>query len=384
MLDTTTQLKKQIEASERPLVVFAAGKNEDFAAAALALGKCLAGHKKMVEVVSSNFSAPSHLSFMDGIKEIKPELAHLHKFTIKVDVSKANLETLSYDVKDGWLSIHLAPKYGAITKSNLRTLQTAFKYDLIFVLGAADFEALGDIFFNNTDLFYRTPIVNIDNQPGNERFGGVNIIDITATSVSEIVYKIFDQLGYSVDGESATAILTGMIARTRSFKTPNVTPQTLNLAGKLMNLGADREKIIRHLYRTKSISTLKLWGRALSNIQFDHEAGLTWAAITRDDFVRSGADQNNLADLVSELIANSPETKASLLIFEDLNEQNKIHGWLTVDKNFDALQITKCFGAQGNKRSAEYVIYGRTLKEAEDLSLAEIRKQTQFLNRLLN
>lgn len=384
MFNAITQLKNIIDASERPLVVLAANKNDDAVAAALALQKYLAKRGKHAEIASSNFIPPSYLSFIKGAPEIKPELAHLHKFTIKIDVSKAVIETLSYDIKDDCLSIHLSPKHGTITKNSLRTLQTSFKYDLIFTLGSVDLEALGEIFFNNTDLFYRTPIVNIDNQPGNEHFGSINLVDLTATSVSEIIYKTFDQLGDAADAEIATAILTGMITRTRSFKTPNVTPQTLNLAGKLMNLGADREKIIQNLYRTKTIPTLKLWGRALSNVQFDHNCGLAWTSITRDDFVRSGANEHDLSDLINELIAASPDAKVILLLFEDLKEQNKIHGLVTVDKNFDALLLTKFMGSRGTKRNAEYVIFGKSLKEAEDISINEIRKQMQSLGSILN
>ncbi len=384
MLNTITQLKKLIDTSERPLVIFAASKNDDFVAGALALKKYLSDRGKHTELVSSNFILPSHLSFIGGVKEIKPELSHLHKFTIKVDVSKTKIETLSYDIKDDWLSIHLTPKQGVIAKNNLRTLQTSFKYDLIFCLGAVDFEALGDIFFNNTDLFYRTPIVNIDNQPGNEHFGTINLVDLTATSVSEIVYKTFDQIGSATNSESATIILTGMIARTRSFKTPNVTPQTLSLAGKLINLGAEREKIIQNLYRTKTIPTLKLWGRALSNVQLDSSSGLAWSSITRDDFIRSGASESDLSDLIHELMASSPDTRIILLMFEDLKEPNKIHGHLTVDKNYDALQISKSFGSRGNKLNAEFSIFGQSLKEAEDMAVNEIRKQIISCGQNLN
>ena len=384
MLDTVAQLVKLIDDSQHPLIVFGVGKNDDSAAAAVALAQYLGARGKQAEIASHGFDTPTHLAFLDGIKDIKPELSHLHKFTIKVDVSKTKLETLSYDVKDGWLSIHLTPRQGAITKDNLRTLQTGYKYDLIFVLGATDLQILGDMFFNNTDLFYRTPIVNVDTHPGNEHFGALNLVDLTATSVAEIIFQTFEQTGASTGAETATAILTGMIAGTRSFKTPNVTPATLNLAGKLMNLGADRDKIVRHLYRTKSISTLKLWGRALSVLQTDREAGLVWTTITRDDFIRSGTDSTDLNDLVVELIANSPEAKIILVLFEDDSGQNKIRGFLTTDKNFDALDLAKSLSPTGTKRAAEFVFLNQNLKSAEETTVAEIRKRALEIINILN
>lgn len=384
MLDTTEQLRKVIEASKRPLVVFGMENNDDSAAAAVALVRFFEAKGKRTAIASSNYATPSRLAFLLGSTNIEPELSHLHKFTIKVDVSKSKLETLSYDIKDNWLSIHLTPKNGTITKNDLRTLQTGFKYDLIIALGSADLESLGDIFFNNTDLFYRTPIINIDCHPSNEHYGAVNLVDLTATSVSEIIYRIFADFGQEVDSTTATAILSGMIAKTRSFKTPNVTPATLNLAGKLIDKGADREKIIHNLYRTKSIASLKLWGKALSNLQKDRDYDFVWTQITRDDFTRSGANSNDLRDLISELITNSPEAKIILLLFEDEKNTNKIHGLLTADKNFDAMLVAKPMMPAGNKRSCEFSLDNTSLKQAEEYCVTEIKKQINAITNRSN
>jgi phosphoesterase RecJ-like protein len=384
MYDTKEQLNKLIDQSLRPLIALPEGKNDDAVAAAIAIKKYLSARRKNADIVCGGFNAPSHLSFLEGADDIKPELFHLHKFTIKVDVSKAKIETLSYDIKDNWLSIHLTPLHGAVTKNDLRTLQTAFKYDLIIVLGATDLDSLGDIFFNNTDLFYRTPIVNIDHKAANEHFGTLNIVELTATSTAEIVYQTFEQLGFTTNEPIATAILTGMIAGTRSFKTPNVTPATLNLAGRLMNLGADREKIVKNLYRTKSIATLKLWGQALTGLQTEKNTGLAWTVLTKDDFKRSGAKMSDIQELVSDLIGNSPEASLILVLFEDETEENKIHGRLTVEKHFDALQLLKAFSPRGNKRNAEFEITSTTLKTAEETVIAEIKKHAAETISLLN
>ena len=64
----------------------------------------------------------------------------------------------------------------------------------------------------------------------------------------------------------ATALLAGMIAATNSFQSPQVTPQTLELASQLIVRGADRQKVIESLYRTKDIDTLKNWGKVLSRL----------------------------------------------------------------------------------------------------------------------
>jgi hypothetical protein len=81
-----------------------------------------------------------------------------------------------------------------------------------------------------------------------------------------------------------------------------------------MNLGADRAKIIKHLFGTKSISSLKIWGEALTHMESSPNLGFVWTTITREDFARAGATEDELKELIDELVNNSPEAKLILLL----------------------------------------------------------------------
>lgn len=377
VLDTIQQFRQVLEKSKHILLVLPTEKNSDALSAALALKLFLKKQYKQADIVADGFVMPKTLKFLPGIEETKPELTHLQKFIIKVDVSKAKIETLSYDIKDNWLSIYLTPKQGTISKNELRTAQSTFKYDLIITLGAQDLESLGSVFYNNTDLFYRVPVVNFDFHPGNEHYGQINLVELTATAVCEVVFKTLEQLGEAyLDEPMATCLLTGMISQTKSFKTANVTPRTLNLASKLMGLGADREKIVQHLYRTRSLSALKLWGDALSNLQSDREIGLVWSTITRENFTRSGAGEEDLKDVISELISNTPEAKLILLLYETAGPDGKItiKGLLDAEKGFDARNLLKSFNSAGNKKTASLILENKSLKEAEELVIKTIKQ----------
>ncbi len=379
-LNEISQFKTLLENSRHMLIVFAVGGNGDAVASALALKLWCAEGSRQVDVASSDFRAASNLHFLPGIEEIKPELAHLQKFIIKVDVSKAPIDTLSYDVKDNWLSIYLTPKSGTITKQELRTAQSTFKYDLIITLGAADLNALGNIFFNNTDLFYRTPIINIDSQAGNERYGQVNLVEPTAAAVSEVVARSLQGMEPGrVAGEIATSLLTGLTIATGSFKHARLSPLTLQLASDLVQNGAEREKIVERLYRTRSVASLKLWGQALTHLQTDSALGLVSTTLTRDDFIRSGTTPDDLHGIVDELLSTAPEAKLTLVLYEENNggqsakggpnppkAGGKINGILAVDKNFDALKLIAQLNPTGTKRQANFVLENMTLKEAEE------------------
>lgn len=381
-LNELQQIGQIASASQHVLVLFNARDNGDAIASALALGAILQKQGKQVDIACSDFVAPKTFSFLPKISEIKSELGHLQKFIIKVDVSQHPIDTISYDVKDGTLSLYLTPKHGLLSKHELRTAQSTFKYDLIFTLNTPDLESLGSIFVNNTDLFYRTTIVNIDHQASNERYGQVNLIDLTATSTAEIVYSLIKQIGEQhLNADVATDILTGMTIATKSFKNPNITPATLQIASALVNSGADREKIVRHLYRTRSIAALKLWGQALTHLVYDHTVGLVSTTITHEDFTRSGATPEELKGMIDELFSTAPEAKVTLILYEGENSTIKnppsdrqVCGVLATEKNVDALHLIKSLNPHGNKRQCSFEISDKTLKEAETTVIDLLKK----------
>ena len=231
------------------------------------------------------------------------------------------------------------------------------------------------MFFNNTDLFYKVPIINFDNHPGNEHFGQINFVDLTATSVSENIYKTLMQISsHDIDADIATFLLTGMISQTQSFKTANVSPATLANASQLITMGADREKIVKNLYRTKSMASLRIWGTALTHMQSDSKLGLVWTTITKEDFARAGATEEELKGLSDELVNNSPEAKIILLLNENISGENKVHGFLCADKHHDAKTLLQSYQPEGNKRTATFSVSGKTIKEVELEVIEKIKK----------
>ena len=377
-LTTTEQISQLIKNKKQILVTFRKDATGDAIASALALLSFLEKRDKQVDVICSDFELPKQFSFLKNSEKIKPSAGYLQKFIVSLDVKETGVEELSYDLKDEKLKIFVTPKQGFLTRQNIKTAQSDFKYDLIFVLDTQELEGLGRLYDNNTELFYKTPIVNIDYHPANEHFGQINLSDLTVVSTAEILFDLMKKLGEEyVDENIATALLTGMISKTKSFKTDNVKPHTLAMAGKLMSLGADREKIVTNLFRTRSIAALKLWGHALTHIQSDKELGLVWSTITRDDFVRCGANELDLKDIIDELISNSPEAEITLLIHEhnDGADDHTIHGLIRVGKEHNAKQMLQPFNPEGGKSDVSFRIKGKTLKEVEEEVVNHIKKE---------
>jgi len=374
-LETLEQLKEAISRSRQILITFHPTDKGDGAMAALALAEILKKLGKQVEITSDNYSPNSSLNFLPEIKNINTQLSPLHKFIIKVDITKNQMASLSYDVKDNGLFIYITPKTGTINHDAVKTASTDLKFDLIIVINTPDLHSLGNLYNNNTELFSKTPLINLDHNPANEHFGTINVVDLAATACSEVIFEMVQKwVPEFLNPQIATLLLTGIILKTSSFRSPQINSRTLQNASCLVEMGADRERIVQNLYRRRTLPTLKLWGKALSNLKNDNTNGLVWASLTKNDFRESGATPQELPEVIDELIANAPEAKIIALFYET---NTGVESIIATQNNLDALSIVKPFMPDGTKQRANIKISGKDLITVENEVLENIKKILQ-------
>lgn len=372
-LNESQQINEVIEKAKSILITFPKDFTPDAVASSLALYLILKKKDKLVDIVCDGFVLPKNLAFLPKSKLIKSKLSSLQKFVISVDNKENNIEDFSYNLEGEKLKIYITPKSGSINEENFQAENSGYKYDLIIVLDSADLASLGDIYKNNTEFFYDTTILNMDHDPENEHFGQINLTNMNSVATAGVLFRLINTLDINMlDDDIATCMLTGLISKTRSFKTSNVTPATLKLASVLLEANADREKIIKNLYRSRSIGTLNLWGRVLTRLKSDQGSKLIWSTLTDNDFVEAKASQDDLADVIDELISFIPGVELVALFYQ-LNGKN--HVILSTLKTHNALYLTSKFKPQGNKNVAEFIIDEKTLLETEKDVIEEIKKK---------
>lgn len=371
------QIKKLIEDSKNILITFKTSYDGDALGSALAFKLFTEKIGKRADIVCDGFVLQPRYSFLKRSNKISPHIGDLHQCVITIDIEKSGLSELSYDVKDAKkLRIFLTPKTGYINKEEINISQTTYKYDLIITLDTPDLTALGNVYTHHEDFFYSTPIINIDHKSSNEHYGSINMIDMPASTTSEIIYQIFTSFEKEgITRHMANAILTGIIDGTKSFKHHKVRPQTLDIASQLVNLGADRSFIIKNLYQTKSISTFRLWGTALAHLTHDTKHNIVSTTLTRDDFKRSGATKDDLNMIIDELITTSPDAQIILLLNEHPEEHDHIEGTLRITPAHNAMHIMKKYHAQGDENNATFSIKGKRLKDVEAELLKHIKNE---------
>lgn len=381
-LPLTEQLNERIRSSRQHLVVFPrmprsspSHANKDAIASALALAAFLkAKGATQVDIVSDEFTAPRALSFLSDVALIQSSLPPVQKCLIDVPLSDAGIASLTYDVRGSMLTIAITPSRGSIEPSAIQARTSAFLYDCIWILDAQDWSSLGTVYSQHTDVFHHVPTVVLDHHTSNEHFGTINIIDITATSTAEVVYTLLESLDpHHITPEIATMLLTGIIGKTRGFRNKKVGPRTLALASTLMGLGAKRDLIVDYLFRQRSISTLKLWGEALSNLTQDTQYHVVLSRITRDAFVRAGATEDELPEIIDELIVNAPEAAYAILLYESPSADHIIHGFAYTEQPLDIRELTAPFSPRGDERFATLMIAAPNLVEASRHVLEHLR-----------
>ena len=373
------QILEAIKRSSRPLICVGLGSGTDGVATALGLRLALAKFDRETAIVSADAHLPEQLKFLPGHEHIVTRLEKLQQFVIALNAHETKVDELSYEMKDGELQIRVSPKTGAWSEKDVRVTTMGYRYDLIITVGGADLKAFDPLFATHPDFFYKTPIVNIDHRPENEQYGQINVVDLTAAACGEVAYHLLENLATGlVDADIATAFLTGLIAKTDSFKSRRVTPATLKTASSLIAAGAQREKIVERLFRTRSVTTLRLWGRALARLKADEEARIVWTLLSQQDFMHAGAAAEDLRGVASELISSSPQAGLIVIFYEDAKHEVRVR--VRAERPHNALTLCARFSPEGTAEEARLHLPGKTLVEAERELVAHLKKETRVNN----
>lgn len=222
-------------------------------------------------------------------------------FVISINTEGKDVSQMRYEKNGKDLKIHLALNRGQFKGEDVSFLPFPGPEifhgnpDLLIAVGAQSLE-------NIPQNFWNLPILNIDNQPQNENFGEVNLVE-TTSSLAETATNLIEFLGGRelFDGETATCLLTGVIWASQNFRNPKTRPKTFKTSAFLIEKGADHQKIIQHLYKQKSISQIKLLGKILENLVFHDSKEIYSSAITERDFNECQAGSKDLAFVMEEL-----------------------------------------------------------------------------------
>jgi len=371
-LSSKDQLKNQIESAESILILTAANPSRETIAASWAFSHLLENLGKSASVLQKE-SASYPFSFLASPEKIESEIRGARDFVLSFDTTRNKIIDFRTENKLDRFEIYITPEHGVIDPRDFSFAPAKFKYDLVIVLGCQNLECLGDLNEKNGDLFFEIPIVNIDNSGANENFGKINIVDITASSVSEIVAGLFREYWEKqTDRDAAQCLLAGVVAATGNFQSRATTPQTFLAASWLIEKGADQQEVVRNLFKTQSFSFMKLWGRVMARLQWDEKLKFAWSTISLEDFVQSRTKPEELPLVLEKVKDNFSAGKYFAILYSETLDKS-----IALVKNSDSESLKsaqKKLGGEIKNGHLEIVFEGKNILEAEKELLEKLKK----------
>jgi len=370
-LSTEQQIFDILGKAKKVLIALPESLTPDSVASGLALALFLRKLEKDVEVASSG-PLPEGLKFLPGADTIKVDIGEGNSLVVTVDTSVKKLDEISYQTTDDKVHIYLKAKTGHLTADDVSFSEENFPVDAIVTLECRSLGELGGLFERHSELFYNAPKVNIDNRAGNEYFGAVNLVDITASSVAEILSSLLEKYEAALlDEDIATCLLTGIITKTNSFQHAQTTPRAFLKASELVSLGGRQQEVIKNVYKSKSLPLLRLWGRALARLRLPENLPIAYSMLNANDFLKAEASETDLPGVLKEMLSNVSGYKVVAVLSELPAGGTRLLAAVHLD--IDAEGFRQKLGGEG--RVTEYqaapfkivdVRLGQDLARAED------------------
>ena len=239
------QVVKVIKDSNNVLVTVKNNPTVDDLTAAIGLTLML-NHMGKHSITVFSGRVPSTLEFLQPEMAIDSTTDSLRDFIIALDKSKA--DKLRYKVEDNVVRIFITPYKTSISDKDLEFSQGDFNVDAVVALGVVEKEDFDQAVTAHGRILHDATVVALTNHDVVSNIGAINWQEQQASSVSEMIASISESLGENiVDGQIATALMTGIVAETDRFRNSNTTPQVLSISAKLMALGANQQLIAEKL-----------------------------------------------------------------------------------------------------------------------------------------
>jgi phosphoesterase RecJ-like protein len=216
------------------------------------------------------------------------------------------------------------------------------------------------------------PILNLDHHHDNTQFGTINHVVPEASCTAEIVWDLLRALDVPLTSQIAEALYVGLVTDTGRFMYENTGPAAHVMAADLIEAGVDVHDIYRRLYEGVPEPKLALLTRALGRMQRFDGGRLTFARLTREDFLETGAEESYTEGIIDHLRAVQGTKVAALareLTGDDRGGASKVSLRAT-DGAVDVSRVARVQSGGGHRQAA-----GFATEMAPDELVAFLRRE---------
>ncbi len=244
-----------------------------------------------------------------------------------------------------------------------------FEPDFVVAVDVASIQLFGEQ--RNVQTYVERANLCIDHHGTNSGYAYATLLDDTAAATCELLTSFMDDLGVTLDAEMANCLYTGLATDTGCFRFTSTTGRTHLAAARLIDAGADLERLNEILFENRSHGRVEAEKLALESLQFFFDERCAMICLTWDQITRTGAANAELEDLTS-LPRSIEGVRVGLTLRQQPDGSYRIS--VRTDRTINASAIARRLGGGGHPRAAGCEISGN-LENAKHAILQEVKKE---------
>lgn len=211
--------------------------------------------------------------------------------------------------------------------------------DIFMILDCGDRYRLGK--YKNAFPYVKTIVV--DHHLSNKNFGDYNYIDKNASSTCELLYPLIKSLT-EMDTNIAACLYAGIVTDTGGFRFRATTPETLRIAGELMEFDFPFWEYSDKLMYRQNLVQFKAFSSIINNFVMLEDLGLVYVTVTEEQLKELNISYNDI-DGVSQFLNRIEEADIAVFVYE---KGGKTKMSLR-SKETDVNELASRFGGGGHK-----------------------------------
>lgn len=239
--------------------------------------------------------------------------------------------------------------------------------DCVVVLDCGSYDRIAADIKDSTQKF---TLINVDHHLTNQYYGDMNLVDVNASAVGEIVYKMIMSLNVHLDENMAICLYTSILTDTGGFKYSNTTSETHSIIGELISTGINFSDAHRLIFENKKYERIKLYGSVINEMYLTASGRICVMKLTHDMLINTGNKASDTSDIIS--IGMEIDTVEVAVLLKEVPEGIKIS--IRSKSLVDVRKIAELFGGGGHTRAAGLSM-NKHIDEAEKIIINLVEKE---------
>ncbi len=213
-------------------------------------------------------------------------------------------------------------------------------------------------------------LINIDHHITNSSAWPYTWLDPNASATGEMVYRLLCEFDVPIDRDIALCLYTAIFTDTGSFRYSNTSPESMKIAARLLEAGADPWLVTENVYESFAFRRLKLLGNILAAMERSEDGRIAWVVVTNDLYRATGTTAEDTDNFIN-FVRSAKGVEVAVLFRQTGDREYKIS--LRSKGRIDLSGLAQSLGGGGHKNAAGSTLQG-TLEEIRHKVIGEVSK----------